>query len=101
MTFYASIVANVFSKKEFSNHHMTIVLPSLVKALTSDLKDFRAAGYITAGQLVSCNQVEKDLIDKLLELILNVSFAHIKLLQVVPLALKTFRYSYPFLQGGK
>ncbi|KAK6619287.1 hypothetical protein RUM44_003669 [Polyplax serrata] len=71
MTFYASIVANVFSKKEFSNHHMTIVLPSLVKALTSDLKDFRAAGYITAGQLVSCNQVEKDLIDKLLELILN------------------------------
>lgn len=73
ITFYTSTLANVFSRKELNNQHFTIVLPSFLKALTSDLIEFKASGYIIAGQLITSNQVTKDLLKKLIQLILDVS----------------------------
>ena len=74
MTFFSSVISNVLVCQDFNNHHMTIILPSLMKALTSDLIDFKAAGYIVAGQLVASNQITKDLLNKLLDIIINVIF---------------------------
>lgn len=73
LTFFSTTIANILCQG-VNDHHITIILPAFVKGLTSDLLDFKAGGYIIAGQLVATNQVSKDVLNKLIELLLNASF---------------------------
>lgn len=66
LTFYCMTLVSILSKGPVDEKLLTIILPSFMKSLASNLIDFKAAGYMIGRQLITSNQLSNLIIDDII-----------------------------------
>lgn len=79
MNFYGSVVVGALeTASSIQEWHITTLLPSLIKGLSSDTIDFVSAAYIIAARLVARTQLTTKLSNALLSKVANVQFERLR-----------------------
>lgn len=71
-TFFSTSIVNVLSRGGIDENHLTIILPSFLYALSSEIVDLKASAYMIGGQLVASSQLSQMLLDKIITSIAKV-----------------------------
>ena len=71
ITFYCTTLVSLLSRGSVDEKLLTIILPSFIKSLKTEWVDFKAAGYMIGGQLVSSNSLTKLILDEMISHLLK------------------------------